>query len=289
MSDRERIFVYIIAVLVGLLFLAPFGAHMWGVSNGKASQNAKIKNLVSRLEAEHKKALGWWNIAKKTEADCQKLQSESEIKDSEIATGKTLLEVCKKEVAQLTLPPARPKQVARKVIANTSAKTTAKKTLTPAVTVPASVITPQLILRINVVEWSPLFQGKSLMSRDIGPIIRQGLANGTVVRTKNQCGFIVNGASVVVNDGQAIVGPGPIGPETALTVQPSAGPKFASPPGGIPLTTNPGELDALVKRGSSEIWLNFILAPPSAAIKLPAAGKKNMRGPRGLSSLLLFL
>ncbi|MDO8443452.1 MAG: hypothetical protein Q7S78_00445 [Candidatus Azambacteria bacterium] len=122
---------------------------------------------------------------------------------------------------------------------------------------------PKLILRINVVEWSEDFRGKSLLSRDIGPVVKQGLANGTVVRTKSQCGFIVNGASVVVNDGNAIVDQGPIGPETVLTVQPSAGPKFASPPDALPLTTNPGELDALVKRGSSEIWLCFILAPPA--------------------------
>jgi len=128
------------------------------------------------------------------------------------------------------------------------------------VAVPNVGATP-FVLRIVVVEWSSVFEGKSLRSRDIGPIIGQGLANGTVVRTKNRCGFIVNGASVVVDDGHAIVDPGPIGPETTLTIQPSAGHKFASPPGGVPLTTNPGELDALVKRGSSEIWLCFILAP----------------------------
>jgi hypothetical protein len=122
---------------------------------------------------------------------------------------------------------------------------------------------PKLILRINVVEWSEDFRGKSLLSRDIGPVVRQGLANGTVVRTKSSCGFIVNGASVVVNDGNAIVDPGPISPETVLVVQPASGSKFASPPGSLPLTTNPGELDAVVKQGVSEIWMNFILAPPT--------------------------
>jgi len=121
--------------------------------------------------------------------------------------------------------------------------------------------TTKLILRINVVEWSSVFQGKSLMSRDIGPIVRQGLANGTVVLAKEPLGFTVNGASVSVQGGHAIVDSGPINPETVLVVQPASGAKFASPPNGLPLTTNPGELDAVVKRGVSEIWLNFILAP----------------------------
>ena len=119
----------------------------------------------------------------------------------------------------------------------------------------------KLILRINVVEWAPEFQGKSLHSRDIGPVVRQGLANGTVVRTKEKIGFLVNGASVVVCDGSAIVDPGAIGPETTLTVQPVNGARFASPPNGLPLLTNPGELNAIVQRGVSEVWMNFILAP----------------------------
>lgn len=123
--------------------------------------------------------------------------------------------------------------------------------------------TTKLILRINVVEWAPVFQGKSLMSRDIGPIVNQGLANGTVVRTKKTLVFLVNNASVSVQNGSAIVDPGPINSETVIVIQPANGARFASPPNGLPLTTNPGELDALVKRGSSEIWLCFILAPPA--------------------------
>lgn len=133
-----------------------------------------------------------------------------------------------------------------------------KQTIVPALA-PAPI--PQLILRINVVEWSQKFAGKSLMSRDIGPIIQQGLANGTVIRTRIPFIFRVNGSDVVVQGGSAIVNSGPIKPETALVIQPLLGEKFASPPNGLPLTTNPGELDAMVRQGMSEIWLNFILVP----------------------------
>ncbi len=124
-----------------------------------------------------------------------------------------------------------------------------------------SVGATQLILRINVVEWAPVFQGKSLHSRDIGPVVRQGLADGTVVRTREPLTFLVNNTSVSVQDGSAIVDVGQISPETILVVQPANGAKFASPPGGLPLTTNPGELHSVVQRGTSEVWMNFILAP----------------------------
>ncbi len=145
-------------------------------------------------------------------------------------------------------------------------KKVAKRRVTAAVPAPRvmaleTTIAPQLILRINVVEWSSEFSGKSLMSRDIGPVIRQGLANGTVARTKAPYGFKVNGREVVVQDGQTIINPSPIGPETALIIQPVDGKKFASPPDNLPFITNPGELNALVARGTSEIWLNFVLAP----------------------------
>lgn len=133
----------------------------------------------------------------------------------------------------------------------------------------------KLILRIVVVEWSPDFMGKSLMSRDIGPVVRRGLANGTVIRTKEQFGFLVNGASVVVHDGSAIVDPGPIKPEMTLTVQPINEARFASPPNGLPLVTNPGELNTLVQQGISEIWMNFILAPAAKpAIGSPKGGSR---------------
>ncbi len=134
----------------------------------------------------------------------------------------------------------------------------------------------RLILRIVVVEWSPIFQGKSLKSRDIGPIVNQGLANGTVVRTKEVLGFLVNGASVIVRDGSAIVDPGPIGPETVLVIQPANGAKFASPPNGLPLITSPEELDDAVKKGVSGVRMNFILAPAArpAPIRSPKGGSR---------------
>ena len=176
-----------------------------------------------------------------------------------ISVAATKLEVCEK-AAKKPQPVAKKPQVTKRKIV--------KKQAAPPIMVKAQQVAavpnyaaPKLILRINVVEWSQIFEGKSLMSRDIGPVIRQGLANGTVVRTKEPLGFLVNGASVSVQDGQAIVDPGAINAETVLIVQPSDGAKFASPPNGLPLTTDPGELDAVVKRGVSEIWLNFILAP----------------------------
>jgi len=177
-----------------------------------------------------------------------------------ISVAATKLEVCEK-AAKKPQPVAKKPQVPKKKI------TPVAKQAAP--TVPAAQVTvpnygaTKLILRINVVEWSEDFAGKSLMSRDIGPVIRQGLADGTVVRTKEPLGFLVNGASVVVRDGSAIVDPGTINTETVLIVQPSDGVKFASPPNGLPLTTNPGELDAVVKQGVSEIWMSFILVPPA--------------------------
>lgn len=121
--------------------------------------------------------------------------------------------------------------------------------------------TGQLTLRINVVEWSQIFEGRSLMSRDIGALIRKGLADGTVKRVAQPLIFNVNGAIVTVQGGQVALDPGQIGPETVIVVRSLEGAKFASPPNGLPLTTNPGELYALVKQGVSEIWLNFILDP----------------------------
>ena len=177
-----------------------------------------------------------------------------------ITATATKLKACE-EAVKKPQPVAKKPQVPKKKI------TPVAKQAAP--TVPAAQVTvpnygaTKLILRINVVEWSEDFAGKSLISRDIGPVIRQGLADGTVVRTKEPLGFLVNGASVVVRDGSAIVDPGTINTETVLIVQPSDGVKFASPPNGLPLTTNPGELDAVVKQGVSEIWMNFILVPPA--------------------------
>ena len=144
-------------------------------------------------------------------------------------------------------------------------KVAKSSTLAPASTltlISAIVSAPQkLTLRLNVVEWSQIFEGKSLMSRDIGSLIRKGLADGTVVRTTQPLMFNVNGAMVTVQGGQVTLDPGKIGPETTIVVQPSGNVKFASPPGELPLMTGPGELDTLVKKGVKEVWLNFILAP----------------------------
>ena len=184
-----------------------------------------------------------------------------------ITATATKLKACEEAVKKPQPVAKKPQVTKRKIV---------KKQAAPPIMVKAQQVAavpnyaaPKLILRINVVEWSQIFEGKSLMSRDIGPVIRQGLANGTVVRTKEPLGFLVNGASVSVQDGQAIVDPGAINAETVLIVQPSDGAKFASPPNGLPLTTDPGELDAVVKRGVSEIWLNFILAPKSAQTGAP--------------------
>ncbi len=144
-------------------------------------------------------------------------------------------------------------------------KVAKSSTLAPASTltlISAIVSAPQkLTLRLNVVEWSQIFEGKSLMSRDIGSLIRKGLADGTVVRTTQPLMFNVNGAMVTVQGGQVTLDPGKIGPETTIVVQPSGNVEFASPPGKLPLVTEPGELDSLVKKGARELWLNFILAP----------------------------
>jgi len=127
--------------------------------------------------------------------------------------------------------------------------------------IPAAAPEQRLALRLNVVEWSPVFDGKCLESRQTGPLIRKGLAEGTVRRASVPITFLVNGMEVLVHNGQAIVDPGHIGPETTIVVR-SLGGRFASPPDGLPLVTKPGELDSLVKKGAREIWLNFILLDP---------------------------
>ncbi len=148
------------------------------------------------------------------------------------------------------------------VIASTLVPTPAPVPTPALVLIPALVPTSQkLILRLNVVEWSQIFEGESLMSRDIGILIRKGLADGTVMRATQSLMFNVNGAMVTVQSGQVVLDPGQIGPETAMVVQPSGNVEFASPPSKLPLVTEPGELDSLVKKGVRELWLNFILAP----------------------------
>ena len=176
-----------------------------------------------------------------------------------ITATATKLKACEEAVKKPQPVAKKPQVTKRKIV---------KKQAAPPIMVKAQQVAavpnyaaPKLILRINVVEWSQIFEGKSLMSRDIGPVIRQGLANGTVVRTKEEFSFTVNGASVSVRDGSAIVDPGLINVETTLVVQPANGTRFASPPSGLPLFTNPGELNAVVQQGVSEIWMNFILAP----------------------------
>jgi hypothetical protein len=120
----------------------------------------------------------------------------------------------------------------------------------------------KLTLRLNVVEWSRDFEGRSPASSDIGPVIRKGLVEGTVRRSAAPVTFSVNGAVVTVQGGQAVLDPGPIGPETAVSVRPLGAEKFVLPPGAqFPLTVGPEELDFLVKKGAKEIWLNFILVP----------------------------
>ena len=120
----------------------------------------------------------------------------------------------------------------------------------------------KLTLRLNVVEWSKDFEGRSPASSDIGPVIRKGLVEGTVRRSAAPITFSVNGAIVTVQGGQAVLDPGPIGPETAVSVRPLGAEKFVLPPGAqFPLTVGPEELDFLVKKGAKEIWLNFLLAP----------------------------
>lgn len=286
-NKRKRSVVAV--VLLWVLFLVLFGVYKLG-SRG---QDKRVANLTSSLKAETKKADDWWQIAKAAQEKSIKAQSTLEEKDAEIALKTATLEDCKKVVA---LP--KPKAVAKRV-AHKKPVAVAKVLAAPVpVPAPAPIPTmasviPQLILRINVVEWSPVFAGKSLKSRDIGPVVRQGLADGTVVRVKEPLNFTVNGASVVVvHGGSAIVNPGTVSQATSMVIRPVDGARFASPPNGLALTTNPGELLGVVQSGVSEIWLNFILAPAAASSPPalpPPAKKENLGGPKGLPSLLLFL
>ena len=149
-------------------------------------------------------------------------------------------------------------------------------TLTPALAlIPALVSAPQKItLRLNVVEWSQIFEGRSLMSRDIGFLIRKGLSDGTVVRAMVPLTFDVNGVKFTVQGGQIVLNLGQIGPETSVVVQPLGNVQFASPPDGLPLVAGPGELDFLVKKWARELWLNFILAPRQSLREAPKGASR---------------
>ena len=140
--------------------------------------------------------------------------------------------------------------------------TAASATLPPSVIPKAVAETERLMLRINVVEWSPVFEGKSPASPDIGPVIRRGLDEGTVKRTTTPVAFNVNGATVTIQNGQVVLDPGPIGPGTNVSISPIGVEKYVLPLGArFPLTVGSGELSDLVNKGVSEIWLNFLLAP----------------------------
>ncbi len=275
LSKKNKILAGAIGALI-LLFFVTFGMYKWGAR----SQNAHITVLQDQIKGAHKVVAELAETEKNNGEKEEKLQAALKEKDAEIATKKAALEVCEKKVAQLTAPKPKVAVAVAKKKATPKKEDATTSALSRAVVVPAvATATPQLILRINIVEWSPIFSGKSLLSRDIGPVVRQGLANGTVVRTKETMGFTVNGANVSVENGSAIVNPGQVSAATAMVIRPADGAKFASPPSGLPFTTNPGELNGLVQSGVSEIWLNFILAP--AAVKPPPAKKENLGGPKG--------
>ena len=145
-------------------------------------------------------------------------------------------------------------------------------------------------LRFNIVEWSPLLEGAPF-SRNVGPTIRKGMAEGTVTRTSASITFrvewrqggsrlagkniFINGelkslpggftdrwmVEVVAKNGQATISldPALIGEETELHVWSDT--QFSAPPDRLPLVTNPGELNRQVKGGVRETYLHFILPP----------------------------
>ena len=297
LSGRNKILAGAVTALI-LWFFVGLGMYKLGAWG----QNKRIANLGARLDVETKKASENYEQWTLLEKNSEKLKVKLEEKDAEIAAKVVALERCEAKAAQLS----KPKQVAKRPVALKSAvqvvvaKASEKKEApapipgpvpipapapvpTPAqIAIPAVATTPQLVLRINIVEWSPVFAGKSLLSRDIGPVVRQWLADGTVIRAKETLGFTVNGAAVSVQNGSAIINPGQVSPATALVIRPVDGAKFASPPNGLPFTTNPGELYGVVQNGVSEIWLNFILKGGAApAAPPPPSEKKNLGGPKG--------
>lgn len=123
-------------------------------------------------------------------------------------------------------------------------------------------------LRLNVVEWSPAFEGVPF-SRNIGPTIRKGMAEGKILNTSKTIVFEVEwwnakGLSkqiITAQNGQAIiqVSPDAIGPDTWVAVQSVT--RFYAPPDSLPLTTHPGELHNQIKNGVETTYLHFILPP----------------------------
>ena len=213
---------------------------------------------------------GSWPGSRRSQRLCDKrivaaVAAANKTCDERVATQKAVKET-RKEVAK----PVK-KRVVKRPVARTTVKAAkiappllvAAPTPAPLPVIPRATAleTERLTLRLNIVEWSDVFQDKSLAPRDIGPIIREGLQKGTVRRTTAPLTFNVNGAIVKIQNGQAVLDPGPLG-EIVILIEPLGLEEFVLPPGAqFPLTIAQGELKRLAEKGIKDIWVTFILAP----------------------------
>ena len=235
MSKRAVVFWFIFVVVLfctAVVFF--FGYHARGKTVGKIALSLK------QAEANRVTAVKALEDCKKSPKKRKKPVTKRQVAKPPITAKKKVPPVAKQAAPPLLA--AAPAPALLPVIPRAAAET------------------GRLTLRINVVEWSQVFEDRSLVPRDIGPIIRQGLAAGTVRRAVAPLTFNVNGAEVLVQNGQAVLDPGP-SVQTGISIKPvGGGVKFVLPPGAqFPLVIAPGELKGLAESGIKDVWVNFIL------------------------------
>lgn len=268
----------IIGVLAALVILALlfFAVYKIGVGNCNKTCGKKLadqeKKYIKKLTDQDKKLV-----------DCVKA------KKPKLSKKQPAKKPVKKPILRQVVPVVIPPVVVGDVATVTPAPTPAVA-LAPA-PVPIAAMAPAqrgYTIRLNVVECKPQYIGTDF-SRNIGPYIRKGMANGTIRNTSTSVTFKVEfrkggarlaGKNIFVNgelkslpanfsDGWAIevttrngqatisVDPSLIGEETELSVQ-AQGVQMTAPPNGLPLVTNKGELRRQVDAGVQETFLHFI-------------------------------
>jgi len=200
-------------------------------------------------------------------AECDKrvaqVRAEEAKKCEDRLTAQKAVEEVRKEVAKTT-PLAKPKPVKKVVVKTAKAAPAPPAPVLPAIP-PAPPEVKRLTLRINIVEWSPVFDGACLEPRQIGPVADAGLTAGTVRRTTCPVQFNVNGAVVLVQ-GQAVLDLGPtLRAGTGVVIQPIGREYFVLPPGAqFPFGISAQDLKSSAEKGVSERRVFFILAPAAA-------------------------
>ncbi len=290
---KKRIVIGVLAFLVVLALLF-FAVYKIG---GNSCSKACNKKIADQKGIYDKKLTDYDKVLSDQKKDCNKRITElnEACEKTKKVEKKVEKRVMKKVVAKKPVVKSPP------VVGDIPVRAPAPS---PAVALaPVPVPTPAqtgivkeggYTIRLNVVECNPQYIGADF-SRNIGPFIRGGMANGTILRTTKVVTFKVEfrkggtrlaGKNVFINgelkslpanfadgwsvevatrNGQATISVDPalIWEETELSVQPQ-GVQMTAPPNGLPLTTNRGELRRQVDAGVQETFLHFILPLPKS-------------------------